>query len=71
MFFMHPGTEICVGLADVIDNSIMRDSAAIGIFSRWFYVEGMMHDYIPPLDGWNVDVPFAIDNIQCAMSLCC
>ena len=67
MYFMHPGTAICVGEAETVDNSQMRSASAIGIFSRWFYVEGMIHDYIPSFDGWNVNIPFAIENIKYAL----
>ena len=63
VFFMHPNTSICVAQADILDDSPMKDAAAIGVFSRWFNVIGMSHR-IPINGGWPVNVTFVLENIK-------
>ena len=66
VYFMHPGTALCVGEADRIDYSPMKDAASCSVFSRWFKFEGMTH-YGNLTDGWIVDVEYSIENIKVAL----
>ena len=66
VYFMHPGTVMCVAEADRPDYSPMKDAAAIGVFSRWFEVKGMQH-FHKNVKGWNIDVLYVMENIQISL----
>ena len=66
VYFMHPGTALCIGESDRIDYSPMKDAAACGVFSRWFKFDGTTH-YANVTDGWVVNVEYCIENIKCAL----
>ena len=69
VFFMHPKTVICVGEANIIDYSPMKDAAAIEIFNRWFCFPSMEHNR-KVKEGWEVNVSLVLENIKYALYAC-
>ena len=63
VYFMHSYTCLCVGEANHVDYSPMMDAAAVGVFSRWFYFDGMDH-YEITSRGTIVDIDYSIENIK-------
>ena len=66
VYFMHPKTVICVGEANIVDYSPMKDAAAIDVFSRWFCFPSMEHRQ-EVKEGWEVNVSLVIENIKYAL----